>query len=572
MSDSNMTESKMKRIDEDFIRKMYESAYESHLKFAPERAQTAWKAYENASINRDRQGLLGASQQADDCVRDCLKDLCSALENVSSSAALELLFGECNDRLDEYILPKGAETFSLSRGAWLIGVFGCGQDSSRLAALKAFNKYVRWVASYLIKLHINNRRIEDETDRSIAYAVSQLEINRLVEPETRMMWITDEITHEIGRWVDRNANRISLAGAPNLATVEKISDNASRAIAHFKSALEHKSRSTSESYSEILLEGLPEKMIELLTAPNRQITETNVETALKSDAPTTLPFVRIDGAARVLGRSAWLAKRDDVMFRLVMQKSPKGKEGQIFEDVTATLLQKWGPNGINWQSSVDLVNPDSIKDTDEVDVFGASRDLTFIGECKANRLSENNSSVGSNLETVVLNKAISQLETRLEHWRSGWRPQPPNPNSADEAVGFATTFSSYGGMIWDPNKLRRDDSLVQHGVFSLYSLVLAACILEQPSDLRDYFNFRFAAMKNGVTNSDELEYMLGFVAKRGTMAMEREEDAKVLLRQYELSDQGKLIDPRQYRRKDNWKRQFLSELLQHTTPVTPSSN
>ncbi len=554
------------------MRKLAESAYATHLRFAPSAAREAWKVYVDSVTRRDLNSMKEAQEQAEVSARESLSELCSALKSVSPSAALELLWGEHNDRLDEYLIPKGGETFSLAQGAWLIGVFACGEDSSKYGAHKVFNKYVRWAASYLIKLHINDLLIEDEVDRNIARVTSQLEISRFVEPETRMMWITDEIALQIGRWVDASIDQIDSRTTPSFATVEQISENISRATNNLNDAYRNKYRVIPESFSATLLDGVPVEMIDALTAPHRQVTETDVENALKSDAMTTTPFVRVEGTTRVLGRSAWLMKRDDALFRLVMQASPRDKEGKVFEDVTASLLQAWGPSDISWQSSVDLPSPGMPKTADDIDVLGFSDDVAFIGECKANRLPEKNSSVGSTLETVVLNKAISQLEKRVDHWRSGWRPQLADHFFPDDVMGFAVTFSSYGGMLWNPDRLHRDDSSVQYGVFPLYSLVLAVSMLVRPSDLRRYLSFRLNAMVNGVTNSDELEHLLGFVSASNSPGVTLDSEAKGLLRQYELSDQGVLIDPRKYRRDANWKHQFLSELWEHTTPVTPSLN
>lgn len=567
-----MSDNKMKRVDEEYMRKMAESAYATHLQFAPNAAKKAWQYYVDSFIRRDFNGIKQAKDQAEISERKSLSELCSTLKSVSPAAALELLLGEHNDLISNYETPKGGETFSLARGAWLIGVIACGEDSSGYGARVAFNKYVRWVASYLVKLHIIDPLVGDEADRNIASAMNHLEISRLVEPETRMMWISDAISLEIGRWVDENTGQIDLSLAPSSDTVKLISKNVSKAINSLTAAYKSKSQAMPESFSTTLLEGVPVGIIEALTAPRRQITETNVENALKSDAIIATPFVRVEGTTRVLGRSDWLTKRDEALFRLVMQASPRDKEGKVFEDVTTSLLQDWGPSGISWQSSVDLLTPGTGKIADDIDVLGISDDVAFIGECKANRLPEKNSSVGSTLETVILNKAILQLEKRVDHWRSGWKPNASEQTFPDDVIGFAVTFSSYGGMLWNPDKLRRNDASVLYGVFPLYSLVLAASALEQPADLRDYFSFRLNAMTNGVTNSDELEHVLGFASASNSKGIALESEAKGLLRQYELSDHGVWIDPRKYRSNANWKHKFLSDLWKHTKPVTPSLN
>lgn len=565
MSDNNTA----RHFDNDFIRKLHENAYTSHIKFAPNEAKAAWNAYVDAVANGSSRSLAAATQQAEAAVSKSLTELCDVLTSVSPLASLELLFGERRDRLDEYVIPKGAETVSLARGAWLIGVFGDGEDSSRYGALNAFNKYVRWVTAYLVKLHISSHAIEDKTERNIAGNKSQLEINRLVEPETRMMWIADEITQHIGRWVDANSALTKLPGVLDAQISQLIGENAERAQVALKAALWNKSPTISESFSATLLDGLPERLVQSLTAPNMQITESNVELALKGEGPTTTPFVRIGDTVSILGRSAWLLQRDDALFRIVMQASPRGKEGQVFEDVAASLLREWGPDGITWESSVDLVSPLRGKDTDDVDVLGCSADLAFIGECKANRLSDNNSSVGANFETVVLNKAVSQLDTRVKHWGQGWRPLPMTQDDTEDVTGFAVTFSSYGGMLWNADRLRKNDAPGQFTVIPLHSLVLAVSIIDQPRGLKSYFDFRLESMANGATNMDELEYMLGFVSTLGNATIVPEESARILFRQYELSDEGVWLDPRVYADRRNWKIRFLSEIWENTNAVTP---
>lgn len=562
---------RVKIVDEDFMRRLSESVFTSHIQFAPAVSRRAWDAFIQAALKKETHLLAEAAQLAEEGVSKSLADLCSSLEKVSPAAAVELLIGERPGKLGQYRVPKGAETISLSRGAWLIGVFGSGDEASSYEAQKTFNKYVRWVTAHLIQLHITSLAEPDETEREIAYNYNRLVINRLVEPETRMMWVTDEITREIGKWVDTNAELPKLSGVFDSNISHRIGENSAKAQTILRAALTNKSQ-IREPFSTILLDDLPEALVDSLTAKARPLTESNVERALKSEDPITTPFVRIENYTWVLGRSAWLMQRDDPLFRLAMQASPRGKEGQVFEDVTASLLRKWGPHDLTWSSSVDLVSPatSNTEEPDDLDVFGFSSGTAFIGECKANRLSDNISSVGASFETVVLDKAVEQIETRVEHWNAGWRPENGVQTSAGEVTGFGVTFSSYGGMLWTSKKLLRDGQPVRHTVLPLYSLILAVSIIDSPQRLKRYFDYRLETFLKGATNSDELEFMLGFIREENDPLPAIPEGTNVVFRQYELSETGVWIDPRKYPNEDNWKNQFVCEFWEHTKPVTPS--
>ena len=177
-------------------------------------------------------------------------------------------------------------------------------------------------------------------------------------------------------------------------------------------------------------------------------------------------------------------------------------------------------------------------------------------------------------ETVVLNKAVSQLETRITHWYEGWRPDGINLCKASEAIGFAITFSSYGGMLWQSESLIKEDAPVQYAVIPLHSLIFAMSILDGPQDLKRYLEHREALITSGAVNSDELEYMLGIIAaskgKEVAIPKDLPEDAQILFRQYELYGEGKLIDPRKYSNQRDWKQQFRDDLWDNIKPVTPS--
>ena len=561
-------------LDEEFGDSISTNIDAPHIRFAPKETKEAFKLYRKSVNRKDRQSAADAASRAEAAAKQSLSELCGALQNVSPKAAIQLLYGERHDCLYDYMLPKGGEIFSLSRGAWLIGVYGNGTDNSRYGALIAFNKYVRWVAAYLTKLRTATFAELDDTECLASFLPSQLEISRLVEPETRMMWIVDEISASIGRWVDNNLPTVSdLIGSKPM---EVAAENIHEAVSSLWSAYSDRKTAIEEPYSATLLKDIPEGLIRALTARRpTALSEASVEEALLGEEPTTTPFVHIEDTTWVLNRSAWLDHRDDVLFRFAMKESPRDKEGQVFEDVTASMLRKWGPREVAWKSSVDLLSPKSRKCKDEIDIFGCSDDIAFIGECKANRLSRNNLSVGVSFETVVLDKAVSQLETRITHWYEGWRPDGINPCKASEAVGFAITFSSYGGMLWQYESLIKEYAPVQHAVIPLHSLIFAMSILDGPQDLKRYLEHREAFITSGAVNHDELEYMLTFIAALKGLKVTipknlLDENARILFIQYELDEEGKSIDPRKYSNQQDWKQQFRDDLWDNIKPVTPS--
>ena len=172
----------------------------------------------------------------------------------------------------------------------------------------------------------------------------------------------------------------------------------------------------------------------------------------------------------------------------------------------------------------------------------------------------------------MLDKAVSQLETRITHWYEGWRPDGINPCKASEVIGFAITFSSYGGMLWQSESLIKEDAPVQHAVIPLHSLIFAMSILDGPQDLKRYLEYREAFITSGAVNHDELEYMLTFIAALKGLKVTipknlLDENARILFIQYELDEEGKSIDPRKYSNQQDWKQQFRDDLWDNSKPV-----
>ena len=557
----------VKQVDDQMLRQQFDDTYRNRFIYATASAKDIWHKFERSLFKKDTYEYKEIKKEIENCENNSLYELCIALEKINPRAALELSFGEHNERLCDYKTPKGKEVFSLSRGVWLIGVFGNGQKATQYDALSVFNKYVRWCATYLMELEINYLTDENDIDSHLANLIG---INRLCEPETRIPWITDEITREIGDWSEENSEICSISDILNHRIATRINKNVEKARNAMAVVKSKGTSSMSEALSDMLLRGIPNDIVDKLTASHRPISSANIRNVFSSNIPTYFPFVNIDNKYRVLDVSAWMSQREDALFHLCMQASLKDEQGKVFEDVTASLLQKWGPDDINWQTSVHLTNSKGSRKHDEIDVFGKSTQTAFIAECKANRnLSEKNSSVVANFESNVLTKAASQLTTRIMHWNSGWRPSEFGDIFSDDSMGFIVTFSSYGGLPWNAAVLEDKESWGKFGIFPLYSLILAISILVKSVDFMDYLSFRLNSINKGVKNFDELEYIFFFLRGMNNEINDLQDDALIIFRQYKLDDGGTRIDPRKYKNKRNWKKLFARDLWENRVPVTP---
>lgn len=562
--------SRIKRFSEEKMREVFENAYKTHFQYAPHLAKAIWSRFVEAVFDANESEIKKLRNEIEKCANLALEEFCSVLKEIEPRAALELLYGECNDRWAEFITPKGSDVFSLGRCAWLIGVFGSGHNSSQLHALNAYNKYVRWLASHLMEIQMD-LLLADDDGSSASRAVIRLELNRITEPETRMMWISSEITISAGRWAEENSKICATSSVFNTKVAERINRNVEDALKMSHDAYANKSSSTPISFSAALLSDIPCDLVKQLTASRRSISPNSVRDVVNSDEMKFYPIVKIDGVYRVLQRSCWLFEREDALLHLCVWQSRPDVRGKVFEDVTATLLNEWGPFDVDWSSSVDLVSALSGKRRDDVDVFGMSADCVFIGECKANRLSQNNMSAIGNFESVVLDKAVSQLSIRVAHWEEGWRTSDVASECVSDVVGFIVTFSSYGGLLWNAADIEVAGEKVQleFSVFPLHSLVLAVAALKTSAQLKEYLSSRLYAMKQGVINVDELEHLFAYVCDVNKSLCDVPASATVLPRQYELNGDSLYIDPRKYRNSKNWKSRYASELLAYSVPLTP---
>ena len=102
-----MQNNKTVQIDDEMLQKVIDSAYQTHLQYATKTAKTIWQNYVVSLRKREFQQVEILRKAIEECANDSLQELCSALEEIDPRASLELLLGEFNNRLNEYILPKG---------------------------------------------------------------------------------------------------------------------------------------------------------------------------------------------------------------------------------------------------------------------------------------------------------------------------------------------------------------------------------------------------------------------------------------------------------------------------------
>ncbi|AZA10796.1 hypothetical protein [Corynebacterium gerontici] len=553
--------------DINYLSQLRDVTNEGHFSFASKKAKQALSLSEKAFDDRDLSLARAAAEKAQSAEDESLKELHHSLQEVHPSAATHLIWGERHTELQEFKPPKGMRYFSCSRGAWILGVFGKGAALGQIAALKYFNKYVRWAAARLIKVEVFDVVSILEDERSSSREISQLELSRLTAIQTRMLWIADEITISAGEWVDENLPHCADSLGAGIMKIAK--ENRRSVRERLIRAAEQKSWKIEEPISKIHLRGLPEGLISELTAKPMVLNEENLKNALLGDGPAITPFVRIQEDTWVLGFSEWLQNCDDSIIRIVMRKSPSHHSGKVFEDITAKLLSKWGPTGMDWNSSIEIFKSGREGGRDEVDIFAVAEDAVFLGECKANRLSENNSSVGASFETVVKEKAADQLATRVSHWGSGYRPRLGQTHYPDAVLGFIVAFSSYGGLPWQSESLKRNVQQLSFPVFPLHSLIMAVSILGTAQQLKRYLEYRSEWLFKGMQNLDELEYLMGFLGDSNSQAAKTPEGAVPFYRQYDLNAEGRFLDPKDYENASDWKKQWWEAIKEHCVAVTP---
>lgn len=498
-----------------------------------------------------------------------LDQLRSELEGISPSAALWLMEGEIPSNVgDAYLLPRGGEAIGFGRCAWLMGTFGTGTANSKQDAHRFFRQFAYWAAAYL--LHDGLERLERRALGKPTVLGQQAPTWRFMTPPTEMFWTTREISESAGRWVDTNLPRHS---ATLGAEVTKImSTNVTAAIQETRIARLHRPYSPFQvqvmtaPFSTLLLEGIPEETLAPWTQSALAPTPVAIQEALTGHAPTLRPLVYIDGKRRALNLPGWLYGRANLMLREVMQKAPMHEEGDALEWITADLLGKWGPSGTTWTASTHISNPQAPKKSrDEVDVLGCSASTTFFVECKANRPPTNDASQDANFEQTILDKASKQLDTRIAHWREGWRASS-DCSGPSETVGFIVTLDDYSGGVWQSRRPERDDVTSRYSVLPLPAMLLVAASCDTAKTFRKYMEMRTQLLSSAVMNVDELEFFMAFWQGLHKGVPREYEGYNLIFRQYRIGDDLG-IDPASYYGERGWEDRFTREVLDAAQPA-----
>lgn len=523
------------------------TAYDAHYKHVPKEIRhLATRTSEDLSSN-DENALV----DIDVVLGKLEEEIRDLLSKLAPEAALTLVYGEQNTPWEA---PPGCDKFGYARAAWVVGVYATGNDSSKLAAFRFYSKYIRWCATFLLREHIS---------LICGNAVSLAEhvrAKRLLNPETRMRWISDTICLEIGRWVDRELqDQRNIWGS---AVMRRINQNLMSAFKEGKTG-EH----LWQSRSEILLAGLPRELIECLTAKSSVGSSLQVKTMLAGETPSSAPIVSIGGCPYVLNQEAWVLDRDRAILNAVMGLLDQSCEGELLESITSSLLNEWGPSDVKWRARDTLAEVGK-KSGFDIDVSGVSRTRTFLGECKANRSPENDGSLEPNFADRVMTRARKQIEKRVAAARHGYRLTSNTGHTLSSTTGFIVTLLDYGGSIWQKTQLNRYETGPEISIIPLHSFVFAVSIIQTGDELSDYLDMRSDLVLNSVDAYDELEFMLAWCNRDG-VDMEKIRDAEqVQIRNYDLPPKARLsIEPDLASDRRSWKSCWQKRLMQAIQPT-----
>lgn len=553
------------------LRGQFDAVFQTHFRFASAHVRDIWNEWSARVSARDSTLANRLTHEIDIEVAAAFQELKATLLRTHPLAATWVLFGERTDPVDmyAYFAPKGGETYSLARGAWIIGAFGKGNHADRTTAYAAFNKYVRWCAAFLAQWNMRSQGTESAHRHHLGEKIAA---HRNLGVETRMRWIAEEICDALGSWVDASlGEKKDAVGSHAMRTMSRNAAATFRTLNPLLRAqkgdqvqlprLEH-------TVSEQLLMGVSDETQAAVTAPPQELTDRALTLALQGEVSDLFPLVRVGGRTLVLQRSAWLVERDRSMLNAVMGMAPSDREGEPLEEVSRVLLNKWGPSNLTW-STGEIIAPPNGGDGDETDLLGIGEQAVVIGECKANRLSKNDRSLDTNFEERILNKAASQVAVRATHWKEGWRP-PGHPGSRADATGLVVTLSSYAGGVWSEPHLRVDDEVVDVAILPLHSLILATSAIPDATSLAEYLNWRTRMFKVGLVSPDELELVLTFVSQGSTVPEEVTDNERLTFRGYELSANAVAeLDPRRFRDDNGWRERYITELWKHSNPASP---
>lgn len=481
------------------------------------------------------------------------EELTCDLHNLSPEASLHLIPGQRRD----FTPPFGHEWFSHTRCAWIAGVFAEGQDNSKISAHKFWRKYTQWCSTRLLCASLRHLVALQNGDGA---EISERVVNeRLLQTQTLMRWVTDEACIEAGCWVDENIPKHSPAlGATQMRQAAR---NAS-ATAHMNQDQLNRTNVSIE-----LLRGLSDDFLMALTAHQERLDTNNLHRILESEKNLITPILKICGDFIVGDTTAWMLHRDVAVFYAIMRTLPSDRQGAPLEACTARLLNKFGPSDLSWTPAAPLRITGKTK-PDDVDIVARAGQIALIGECKSNRLPENNSSVDTTFSEKILEKASQQLATRLDHWDEGWRiPGADSPEIS--AHGFIITLSAYGGAIWLSNYLANQTTARNEKVpiFPLHSLILVASIMTTSVEFVNYMQWRTSLLKDNFFGLDELEFMIAAINGSMELPEAASEARSALFVPYEMDAAFSMQATPRYESGKTWKTLWRQQVSASAVPV-----
>lgn len=510
------------KINPNLLFNVLEQQNYSHLDFASPGVKNA----RDESYRHFKNGTFYDFQNARDFVtkknNDVIDKMMDVLNTISPLSSTWLLFGERSD----FELPQGGELISRSRPAWIIGVFAQGIDESKELAFRFYNLYQQWHANTIALWQIsslhNKNRINDN-----------LVVSRILECATRLRWISDLTTLEIGFWVDQNLPELKSVWGSSM--MSQINHNIENLL---------KSRTSEDfKFSQLALKNLNIDFIDSLTVKNRELNHNSLLQALESEDCAKYPIVKVGDNYLILNTTDWMFDREHSIIFHLMSKLPSHLAGKMLEDITKRILSKVGPTDIRWQSSVNYMDIEN--GNLEIDVIGKSTKYCFIGECKSSYDPNNKYSIDASYDQKIITKASEQLEKRIKAFEN-----PDNQGKTfreGNVFGFIVTISSYAGAIWDYSRNPKALS-----IFPLKMLILCCSIFHTSKDMQKYLNWRSSLLSIRFKNSDELELIIAFINNQLDIPSKVVNSNIALMRAYEITDSLRLLGiPQNLKIKDN---------------------
>lgn len=226
------------------------------------------------------------------------------------------------------------------------------------------------------------------------------------------------------------------------------------------------------------------------------------------------PCVLIDGNPTVFGVHEFLFGIDQVVLEAARSAGDK-KRADLFEAVARACLGELGPRDLQVVPPPLAIPIPGSENPGEVDVAASTDSLVLLGECKAQLVTPQSSTV-INAFTDQVGKAVHQLAVRRDALDAGAPllasgvPVPLNENPRILAV--ALTLHSYGGAVWNADSLREISAIERNiAVVPLHQFVIVAHALRNATELDAYFQFRQQILEIGVVILDEIDIMTIFL-------------------------------------------------------------